>query len=308
MHGENNVSSLPFRPMPHFTTFDALKLSQNHSGFHQLQSNEQTFKNGKTSVIDSDLKPADLGIFSDFFGDQSTGIVHSAFGNLETVIDHNPGVLVSHGAVSTPAHINDQIIGRDLTNAMTTMDDYLPPQQNPNNMDSDYYQPGIDPMLSMMNTMDQMDAWVLDQQSSHNPVSDWWDKNVGSWDGPYEKPDWEKTEGELEREQKKEDRREARQERREERKEGRDNNNDDNEDITPESEGNMMFKDESLMYEFVDVSVFQDPELLASGMVDSQMLFTGMMNSVDNFAENYQDLSQVWASPNDYSANQAYFG
>ena len=70
----------------------------------------------------------------------------------------------------------------------------------------------------------------------------------------------------------------------------------------------MMFKDESLMYEFVDVSVFQDPELLASGMVDSQMLFTGMMNSVDNFAENYQDLSQVWASPNDYSANQAYFG
>mgnify|MGYP004284813795 CR=1 FL=1 len=76
---------------------------------------------------------------------------------------------------------------------------------------------------------------------------------------------------------------------------------------TPESEGNMMFRDESLMYEFVDVSVFQDPELLASGMVDSQMLFTGMMNSVDNFAENYHDLSQAWASPNDYSANQAYF-
>ena len=103
-------------------------------------------------------------------------------------------------------------------------------------------------------------------------------------------------------------REEKKKRRKEERKEGRGNDNkDDNEDITPESEGNMMFRDESLMYEFVDVSVVQDPELLASGMVDSQMLFTGMMNGVDNFTENYHDLSQAWASPNDYSANQAYF-
>ena len=61
------------------------------------------------------------------------------------------------------------------------------------------------------------------------------------------------------------------------------------------------------MYEFVNFSVFQDSELLASGMIESQMLFTAMMNSVDNITENYHDLSQAWDSPNDYSANQAYF-
>ena len=67
VHGENNVSSLPFRPMPHITIFDVLKLSHNRSGFNQLQSNENSLTNAKNSVSHPELMPADLGVLRILF-------------------------------------------------------------------------------------------------------------------------------------------------------------------------------------------------------------------------------------------------
>ena len=94
---------------------------------------------GIISIIHPDLMPADLGIYLESMSDQPTSIVQSAFDNAETGCDPNPGGFVLNCAASTTDHINDQIIGSDLTNAMTTIDEYLAPQQNTNNLFPDYY-------------------------------------------------------------------------------------------------------------------------------------------------------------------------
>lgn len=106
-----------------------LKFSEKYFRFIQLQFNVCTLTKGVISIIHPDLMPADLGICLESMSDQSTGIVQSAFDNAETGCDPNPGVFVLNGAASTAGHINDQILGRDLTNAMTTMDEYLAPPQ-----------------------------------------------------------------------------------------------------------------------------------------------------------------------------------